>query len=230
MPFFLSRIKRYFVPSGKNPHTIKFGPFRGLKMNLDLSYQLQIWLGLAERELFSSLNAIGPRARTGVDIGSLNGEYAIYFLSQRDMKHVFACDPLDQFPPSLATSLALNGLSDDPRLRIVQKFVSERTDDKNCTLDSMAADLEGPVAIKIDVDGGEGNVLRGAEKMLNRRDVYWIVETHSADLERECEAVFRSSNLKTRIIDKAWWRFFLPEMRTLMHNRWMAVWSDELEM
>jgi hypothetical protein len=38
--------------------------------------------------------------------------------------------------------------------------------------------------------------------------------------------VFRSRGLKTRIIDKAWWRTIAPEARVSPHNRWMFAWSD----
>src|ERR1019366_10213370 len=53
MSSMLSKIKSCFVPAGKKPRTIKTGPFKGIRLNLDLQYQTQMWLGLQERELHS---------------------------------------------------------------------------------------------------------------------------------------------------------------------------------
>jgi hypothetical protein len=225
----LSAIKGWFVPSGTRPCSIKFGAFKGLKVNLDLRDQMQVLLGLSEREVFACLRAFSRGAKTGIDIGAAEGEYTLFFLSQPSMQHVLAFDPSAGFPTRLSANLALNGLANDHRAILVKKFVSNHEGDDHCTLDSFAGDdLEGPCVVKIDVDGGEADVLQGAHKLLDRKDVSWIIETHSPELERECEQTFKSRGLTTVIIRNAWWRAFIKEHRPIPHNRWLAAWHDSV--
>jgi len=224
MPRVLSGIKSLLVPSGKRPRTIKGGEFKGLAMRLDLRSQTQVWLGLSEREVFSYLRTFAQRARTGIDIGAAEGEYALYFLSRPNMKHVLAFDPSEGFPREINENLALNGFRDDRRAILKKQYVTNFDDETHCTLDSAAADLEGPFVVKIDVDGGEAEVLKGAARLLGRDDVGWIIETHSIDLERECEGILKASGLKTSIVKNAWWRTVVPEVRPCAHNRWLVAW------
>jgi hypothetical protein len=226
MAFILSAIKDWLVPSGPKPRSIQFGAFKGLRMNLDLRSQTQAWLGLAEREVFACLRAFSRLAKTGIDIGAADGEYTLFFMSQPNIKHVFAFDPSERFPADLCANLALNGFNGALRSKLIKKYVSNTEDDNHCTLDSFAIDLEGPCVVKIDVDGGEGAVLQGAPKFLDRKDVSWIIETHSLDLERECEQILSAKGFSTKVIKNAWWRAVIPERRPIPHNRWLAAWHD----
>jgi hypothetical protein len=200
MDFILSAIKNWLVPSAKKPRSIQFGAFTGLRMNLDLRNHTQAWLGLYEREVFSYLHAFSRNVTTGIDIGAADGEYTLFFMSQPNIKQVFAFDPSERFPADLSANLALNGFNGDLRSRLIKKYVSNHEDDNHCTLDSFANDLEGPCVVKIDVDGGEGAVLQGAPRFLDRRDVSWIIETHSLELERECEQILSSKEFSTKVI------------------------------
>jgi hypothetical protein len=226
MAFILSAIKDWLVPSGTKPRSIQFGAFKGLRMNLDLRNQTQAWLGLAEREVFACLRAFSRLAKTGIDIGAADGEYTLFFLSQPNFKYVLAFDPSERFPAVLSANLALNGFNGALRSKLIKKYVSNSEDDNHCTLDSFAIDLEGPCVVKIDVDGGEGAVLQGAPKFLDRKDVSWIIETHSLDLERECEQILSAKGFSTKVIKNAWWRAVIPEHRPVPHNRWLAAWHD----
>jgi hypothetical protein len=226
MARFLSAIKGWLLPSGAKPRSIKYGAFKGLTMNLDLRSQTQVWLGLAEREVFPHLQAFAGRSVTGIDIGAAEGEYTLFFLSLPNITRVLAFDPSEGLLASLSANLALNGFGDDRRADLIRKFVSEYADADHCTLDSFAADLEGPCVVKIDVDGGERAVLQGGHVLLDRKDVSWIIETHSTELERDCVQILKSSGLTTAIIRNAWWRKVIPELRPLPHNRWLAAWHD----
>ena len=75
------------------------------------------------------------------------------------------------------------------------------------------------------IEGAEVKALGGAAVLLHRLDVRWLIETHSADLERECLDILHLAGYKTRVISPAWWRFFLPEQRC-GHNRWLAAAKD----
>jgi hypothetical protein len=225
-PRLASSIKRILVPSGKQPRRIKTGPFKGLEMNFDLRHDMQMWLGLSERELFPYINAFLPNAHTGIDIGTLEGEFALLFLSKPHIRHVLAFDPSPRFPGDLNANLALNGLAGDPRLQSIKKFVGSRDDNHRCSLDSLSVlRLPGPFIIKVDVEGGEADLLRGSQSLLNGVEVFWVIETHTAGLEIECRELLQSKGFQTRVVRNAWWRIILPEKRDGIHNRWLVGWN-----
>jgi hypothetical protein len=214
------------LPTGKKPRRILFGAFKGLTMNLDFRDQTQVWLGLAERELCPWIRRFSCGAVTGLDVGSADGELALYFLSQAGIKHVLAFDSKPSFLDDADASLQLNGLKNDSRLTLVNKFVGNQDNEQYCTLDACAAHLPGPCVVRIDVEGAEMAVLNGAARLLARKDVAWIIETHAAQLEQECQARLTAAGLRTQVVKNAWWRMLVPDLRLLPHNRWLVAWRE----
>ena len=92
-----------------------------------------------------------------------------------------------------------------------------------CALDDFAAHVESPCLIKVDVDGGEGLVIKGAAGLLRQQGVSWIVETHSAELEAECRMRLDRAGYRIAVVANAWWRRVLPEQRPIAHNRWLVA-------
>jgi len=224
-----SKIKSRVVPRGSVVRSIQIGPLRGLKMNLDLAYQTQIFLGLAEREIYPALQKFSRDARTAIDVGTAFGEYVLFFLSRTPAKRIFAFEPEPQMLTPIHNNLRLNGLEQDPRLQFFSQFVGTTNDERTITLDSLVHQIEPPCIIKVDVDGAEINVLEGATRLLGINGIRWIVETHSKQLENECVAMFRNAGYDTCIIPNAWWRLVLPEQRPIEHNRWLLATKDKIE-
>ena len=182
----LSRMKLLLVPSGRIPRRIKCGAFRGLTMDVDLAHQTQLLLGLFERELYTWLRKLSTNINTAIDIGAGEGEYTLYFLAKTQAKKVFAFEPSVTHRTHLMTNLALNNLAHDSRLVVSSQFVGSLDDENECTLDSLVPSISPPCLIKVDVDGGEVNILRGASRVLDLPEIYWIIESHSQQLEEQC--------------------------------------------
>jgi hypothetical protein len=77
--------------------------------------------------------------------------------------------------------------------------------------------------VKIDVDGGECDILDGASALLQAARVRWLVETHSVALEERCATMLRNAGYRVRIVPNAAWRLFLPEQRPIEQNRWLVA-------
>lgn len=77
--------------------------------------------------------------------------------------------------------------------------------------------------IKIDVEGAELDVLKGAEQTLRRLPCGVVVETHALHLEKECLALLQGLGYQTRIVRNGWYRALLPETRKIPHNRWLVA-------
>lgn len=212
-----------FVGHTNAPRKILWGANRGVKMNLDFASESQTYVGISERELAGYFESLSSDIQTAIDVGGSVGYYTLFFLTKTPAKQVFCYEPDPDCQEKIASNLRLNGLDGDPRLRFAKKLVGSRESDDQTTLDSIANQVVGPCLIKIDVEGAEIDVLNGARQLIARAGIRWIIETHSADLERECVKVMREAGLTCQIVDKAWWRVLLPELRPAEHNRWLIA-------
>jgi Methyltransferase FkbM domain len=218
----LSHLKLLVVPAGKRQRTVVTGAFRGLRMQLDLRDQTQLFLGLHERELYQGLWRIAPAVRSAIDVGAAEGEYTLFFLSKTRAEMVLAVEPSEPLCSILMRNVVANGV-DIRRLEVCRYLLGEYDTDSERRLDSVAGSLRFPAVIKIDVDGAEAAVLRGAPDLLRRRDVHWLVETHTKTLEEDCLNIFDAAGLRSRIVRNAWWRVIVPENRPVAHNRWLIA-------
>jgi hypothetical protein len=219
----LSKMKAHVVPAGRKVYCIRSGLVGGMKMNLDLRHQTQIYLGLYELEIHGAIQRFSRDSMTALDIGSAFGEYTLFFLQRTSARQVFAFDPDEGSRQRFYSNLLLNGFENDRRLRFSTKLVGERDDGSTIKLDSLIDSIESPCIIKVDVDGGELSVLHGAANLTKTRDVRWVVETHSKALETGCLEFFRDAGYQSQIVENAWWRRIVPEQRPIEHNRWLLA-------
>jgi len=219
----LSSVKQKLVPAGVSPRVIQSGPFRGLKMELDLRGQTQVYLGLFEREVHPWVTELSRGIHTAIDIGSAQGEYLLYFLKRTPAVQVLGFEPDESCWPALRRNLAHNGLADDPRLALSNQFISPNDEARNVSLDSLVPRISGPCLVKLDVDGQEANILAGANKFLAQTQASFIVETHSEELEHDVLGIFENHGYQIRILTQAWWRCIIPEHRPGPQNRWLVA-------
>lgn len=222
----LSRVKSWVVPDSHEPRAIRFGVFKGIVMQLCLQHQTQLYLGIFERETYGWLRRLSQGIATAVDIGAAAGEYTLFFLMKTNAAAVYAFEPDAQVLPALKNNLELNGMGSSKRLQLSSGFVGATGHDGVTCLDSLGPSLSFPCLIKMDVDGGELNVLEGAKTINAGPGVRWLIETHSKDLEKSCIHALEGLGFKTRIIKNAWWRLLLPEARAIEHNRWLVAWKE----
>jgi hypothetical protein len=219
----LSSIKSLLVPSGTAPHTIKTGLFSGIRLNMDMRSNTQLMFGLYERETYHWFNRLSSNVRTAIDIGANSGLHTLYFLKKTSAEKVLVFEPLDECRNDLTANLKLNGFENDTRLEIIPHWVNSYVNSNTSSLDSIIPKIRTPCLIKMDVDTCEVNVLNGAHHLFELPDVHWIIETHSPALEVDCMKILSEAGYRTEIIFNAWWRFMIPELRPIEHNRWLAV-------
>jgi hypothetical protein len=223
----LSYLKTKIVPSGIRPLTIPFGPFRKITLELSLQTEMQMYLGLFEKETHSWIEALTCNIATAIDAGAAYGEYTVFFLMKTNADAVYAFEPGTDLHGRLRTNLQLNSLKGTNRLKLFSQCLGSTASEGVMSLDSLLPEISFPCFIKVDVDGEEEEILKGAERLNQREGVHWLIETHSHNLEIACETRLRRANFKTVIIPNAWWRAVLPELRPFRHNRWLAAWNDD---
>ena len=210
-------------PAGTRPRLLKTGLLKGRTFNVDTASKSMRLVGLDEREITAETRAAAASAVTALDIGANDGWYSLYFASLPAVRAVYAFEPHEPFRTGLLANFALNPPEMRAKLTLVGKLVGDRDDDTFCSVDGMLPDVEQPVVLKIDVDGGEMDVLRGADRTLTHRRCTVVLETHTPDLERDCQAFLADRGYRTRIIRQGWYRRFVPETRDLAHNQWMIA-------
>jgi hypothetical protein len=223
----LSGLKNLVFPPERNPRNIVAGPFKGITMGLSLRNETQVYLGLFEKETHPWLMRLSRSLKTAVDIGAANGEYTLFFLMKTEAKTVYAFEPDTSCLPILQENLSLNGIAQTPRLKICTKFVGESESGGKIRLDALADSINSPCLIKMDVDGAEERILKGAMVLNGLPGIRWLIETHSKENEIGCLEILSGAGFQTRIIRNAWWRSFVPELRPIPHNRWLAAWKEE---
>ena len=206
---------------GLRPRSIRVGLLSGLKFNVDTKSKSMRLLALDEREICGHTRRLARGAASALDIGSADGWYSVYFASLPGVRRILSFDGSAGRLEQLRANLALNGL--EGRVEIHNKFVAERDEGEMVSIDRVAADLPEPILMKIDVDGAEMQVFRGAEQTLRKRDCRIVLETHSVELERECKAFLEELGYRTQIIGNGWYRAFVPERRNIPHNRWLIA-------
>ena len=224
----LSAVKNALVPRGVLPRTIPLGLLRGLRMNLDLTNGMQIYAGLAERELAPWFTRLAQGIRTAFDVGASEGVYSLFFLHKTPAAQVFAFEPDPEARQRLRANLRLNGSDDTSRFQLVPKFVGSCDDETRCMLDSFAGAAAEPVLVKLDIEGHEVDALSGAIQLLDRSDVRWIVEAHSRELEQTCQQRFRDRGYLVVPVRRAAFRVLLPEHRPAAHNSWFVAFRPQL--
>lgn len=221
-----AHFKNWLLPAGKSPRQIRMGILAGLTMQLDLTHQTQRWLGLQERELYGWIRRLSVGINTAVDVGANDGMYTLYFLAATCASRVLSFEPSAECLADLNENLTLNHFADD-RLKIVSKKVGSAIEDGWTTLDSCLTSIVPPCLVKVDIDGGEGEMFRGAQALLAQPGTRWIVEVHSKALEQECLHVLREAGYRTIVVPNAWWRHFVPELRPLELNHWLVAFRTE---
>ena len=215
---------KYLLPSGRRPRVVQSGPFKGLRVHLDpRGGDLQLWLGLYERETYGILENLLQGCRSAIDVGAAKGELVLALLRRPEIERVVAIEPAATELERFHANLAANPTISATRLEIHPGFAGEGSPPLWRTLDSLGADLPAPVFIKIDIDGPEAQVLATGRHLLER-DCRLLIETHSPEAETGCEALLAGLGHETRIVRPAWWRCFIPEHRPIPHNRWLAAW------
>ncbi len=218
-----SKLKAILVPSGREARTIKFGLYKGIKLDLDLQNQSQVYLGLSECETNSAIRRAASRAEWHVDVGAAKGEMSIYFSRLANIKRVVAAEPNPEEAATLRKNLTINGVVHG-RVELYEKLVGIGTGENvgdYIQLDELNIPLSERGFIKIDVDGFELDVLRSGRRLLSKGQADLLVETHSVQLENDCMAYLTNIGYFCEIIKNAWWRTFLPEQRPSAQCRWL---------
>lgn len=211
-----------WIPKGVRLPIVR-GPLRGqwwvAGAGAGAGNGLSVLVNRCESQELNLLHSLVPRGVVGFDLGANVGLFSL--LLSRRCRQVYAFEPLPRNVGYLERTLAANRVRN---VTVVPWAVSDalslRTleEGENCALGRLAqggaqptvtvscdhfAERYGvyPGVIKVDVEGAEAAVLRGAQRLLAETKPLVLVSTHSPALNAECDEIMRDAGyLRPRTI------------------------------
>jgi FkbM family methyltransferase len=233
---------------GIRERKIRLGLLRDLNFHVDTTSKAMRLVGLDEREIASHLRFLAGNAKCAIDIGASDGWYSLFCASLPAIDSVYAFEPSAELNAAFEDNFRVNAAAFRKKTTLINKFVGCEEDgvrqthgidlarpnpnltktlfsdgDTFCTVDRELPHLPRPVLFKIDVDGGEFDVLKGAKQTLCTGHASLVVETHTPELESWCIEFVEKIGYRTTIVKNGWYRTVVPETRPIAHNRWFIA-------
>lgn len=198
------------------------GPFRGAKVFLDRSASKRKIFGLYEHVLNDWLEAKIAKHTTFIDVGANNGYHTFGFahacLRSGRRPHVIAIEPADL--TELREPKEWPEYS-NARIDIVNKFCSDEQSGTEVALRDILAPLNEGL-VKIDIEGHERQVMRGASDLVGNLEFDWCIEIHGDELIPEIASHFCRAQRSFLIQEMRAIPFIGPEARTI-HTTWLVT-------
>jgi len=208
------------IPGDRLIVPIQRGPARGLRWIVN-SQDHSCWLGTYEAAKQEALARYIAPGMTVYDLGANAGFYTLMFSRLLGPQgQVFAFEPGALPLPHLLRHLAVNRVTN---VRVIQAAVSDRAGLRGFTIDLGTcmnqleaagtanlivpvlsldeAELPPPDLIKIDVEGAESAVLRGATGILREHAPTLFIALHSDAQRHECWRLLRAAGYQTYALD-----------------------------
>ncbi len=210
-------LKTLLFGNQAKPFTVLFGPLKGTIFNVNPAEKSQRILGLEELEITPAVRRMIFSSAALVDVGASDGEYSVFAKRLNPQIVVVGCDANPDNEITFRKNVILNHLPANG-IEWISGFIGK----DHISLDSITDSLPSPIILKIDVDGGEVDVLLSGTKILQKADTRVVLEVHSPALEEQSLTLLRGVGFHCQIVDQAWWRKIVPEQRPGW-NRWIIA-------
>jgi hypothetical protein len=222
------------LPNQPRPMRIMQGPFRGAVVIMNPRNSMRKVLGIYERELNPWLQKALRRVTRVIDVGANDGYFtfgcAAAFRRLAKRGEILSFEPQQQHMDTLQNSLTKQPIG-ATKIRLLQALVGCEVGSGITTLDAICWNTGEPACrtgtlIKIDVEGAELEVLRGASSWL-RRTNYFVIEVHEESLLECVERLFAAQGLRLNRVNQRPLPLIGREMRS-ERNWWLVSDLEEL--
>lgn len=207
--------------------SVRFPPLKGLRMQSYTAFLGGLrYFGWWENEVRPILRTYIPKAKSFIEIGAMEGFYEVIARKLNPSCAIIAVEPEAGARELIEHNFRINGLDSHDRISFRTEFVSDASREGYTTISKLVENQPNPVFLLMDIDGGEKKALMGGLEELKKTPVYFLIETHSPELETSCVSILENLGYTVSIIKNAWWRRFWPEERPAPqngkhHNRWL---------
>lgn len=224
---FQRAIVNRFIAGAPFVHTVNAGPAAGLRFEVTLPLDKAVWSGTYEPEFTAAIVAAIPTGGVCYDIGGyrgyVSGAMALAGASRvlvfeplpanqnalRKLRQLNQRLPIEIMPMALGNGdgrVSLQIMPDSSMAKLASSsfqrhasFQDEIEVDLH-RIDSLveAGSIPAPDLMKIDVEGAELDVLRGAARTMAKQRPRVFLEAHSRDLEQACRREFSQLGYRIR--------------------------------
>lgn len=220
-----------FLEGREFVHTVDAGPAHGLRYPITLPQDKGIWTGGYETEFATRVAAATERGEPALDIGGWRGFFGgVMALAGASRVYIFEPMPANcaqirrviELNPDLPIELVEAAVSDaDGALEFVVMPESsmgklttssfqhgnqsgQKIQVRTVALDGLlaAGKIQRPSVVKIDVEGAELLVLRGARNLLANHRPTLFIEIHSPELSRDCRTLLEAIGYDVQIMEE----------------------------
>jgi hypothetical protein len=223
-----SLLKKALFSDRAVPTRILWGPFRDAVILINRRDSLRKVFGLYEYELNSWLDSALSRVNRVLDVGANDGYFtfgcAAAFRRKGRFGEIMAIEPQAREVDLLQKSLAAQPF-DTLLISLCQSFAGDKIAAGMTTLDALRWQLGDPMdrsntLVKIDVEGAEVDVLRGASSWFNASNLF-LIEVHEAVFLKNITELFASHGLCLKQINQRPLPFIGREQRE-SENWWLV--------
>lgn len=212
-------------------HVVDAGPARGLRYPIQLPQDKGVWTGTYEVEFAEALSGATPTGAVCFDIGGWHGYFG-GVMARSGAARVYVFEPLPENCERIRRLIALNpeldirlveaAVADRPGTTVFEIMAqgsmgklsessfdrenrgSRQIDVRVVALDELVADgrVEAPALMKVDVEGAEALVLRGAREVLRTHRPTLFIEVHSPELAQECRALLEATDYSVSVFEQ----------------------------
>lgn len=201
----------------KSVKKVPLGIFSGLYLEIDPRYESQLYFGLYEIETYQWLRKSIKKSKSAIDVGAGYGELTVWFLSKPEIVQIHSFEPDPVRWPKFRTNLRANPFPVKNRLYLhEQPFMGEKAEE---TL----RQAQEPVLLKIDIDGGEYELLKAIKLEIKNKKMFILIEVHSRELNQQCKSLLESAGFAFAEIKQGWWKKILPDYRPSEFNQWLVA-------
>lgn len=219
----LAAVKNALVSDRFRDRRVWAGPARGAILHTNYRKGTRELLGLYEGELSPWVRRYVRRGDVCYDVGAAGGYYAFAFARLAAPGDVH-CFETDRSAAEELRTLAARNAHLGSRITVHHTRVGGGDIDAGATsLDTIVYGHGGPppAVMKIDAEGAELEILRGAARLLRDHRPKLLIEVHSLDLETACNALLTRERYKTTVVDNR--QMMAEHIFRQGHNRWLCA-------
>ena len=179
------------------------GPFRGARIVANPRSSLRKVLGWYEHELNEWFESTLPSVTRVLDVGANDGYFALGCAAAFDRLgiagHVICFEPGAVQADALTAAARARG--GNVRIDVIKALVGERAAPGVVALDDQPFEVKRHTLIKIDVEGAELDVIRGAGSWFDATNAF-VIEVHHRDYLHTITDYFGKRGISLRRIDQ----------------------------